>query len=181
MRKILFWLHLVTGAVAGAVVLVMSVTGVLLTYERQIVDMADSGLQSRPQSTRASMDTVLENAASLGKGLPSSITLSADPTAPIALAFSREKNVYVDRYSAAVLGEGSRGVRKFFEAVTAWHRWLGAVGKSRETARSVTGAANLGFLFLVCTGITRAKRRASRARRLPASHRSAERFLCGRE
>ncbi len=153
MRKVVFWLHLVTGAVAGVIVLAMSVTGVLLTYERQIVDMADSGFRSRPQSSRASMETVLENGERLGKGLPSSITLSADPVAPITLAFSRETNVYLDRYSAAVLGEGSQGVRKFFEAVTAWHRWLGAVGKNRETARSVTGAANLGFLFLLCTGI----------------------------
>ena len=30
-RKILFWLHLVAGCVAGAIVMVMSLTGVLLT------------------------------------------------------------------------------------------------------------------------------------------------------
>ena len=82
MRKILFWLHLVTGTVAGAIVLVMSITGVLLTYERQIIDMANSGFRSVPQSTRASLDAVIESAESVGKGLPSSITLSADPSAP---------------------------------------------------------------------------------------------------
>ena len=153
MRKILFWLHLVTGTVAGAIVLVMSITGVLLTYERQIIDMANSGFRSVPQSTRASLDAVIESAASVGKGLPSSITLSADPSAPVTAVFGRDKNVYIDRYSAAVLGEDSRGVRKFFEAITAWHRWLGAAGPNRERARSVTGAANLGFLFLVSTGI----------------------------
>ena len=35
-RKVLFWMHLICGVVAGAVVLIMSVTGVLLTYEKQM-------------------------------------------------------------------------------------------------------------------------------------------------
>ena len=41
-RKILFWTHLIAGCIAGAVVLTMSVTGVLLTYERQILAKADA-------------------------------------------------------------------------------------------------------------------------------------------
>jgi len=34
-RKTIFWLHLACGVSAGVVVLMMSVTGVVLTYERQ--------------------------------------------------------------------------------------------------------------------------------------------------
>ena len=41
-RTLFFWLHLTAGLVAGAVVLVMSVTGVLLTYEKQMVWSADT-------------------------------------------------------------------------------------------------------------------------------------------
>ena len=37
LRQIIFWLHLVTGIVAGLIIFVMSVTGVLLAFERQIV------------------------------------------------------------------------------------------------------------------------------------------------
>ena len=40
-RKCLFWLHLSSGVVAGAVILMMSVTGVLLTFQPQIVDWAN--------------------------------------------------------------------------------------------------------------------------------------------
>jgi|GEM_PF-2469048 len=40
-RKGLFWLHLIAGVAAGVVILVMSVTGVLLTYERQILAWED--------------------------------------------------------------------------------------------------------------------------------------------
>jgi uncharacterized iron-regulated membrane protein len=51
------------------------------------------------------------------------------------------------------LGEGAKGVRGFFRVVTDWHRWLGASGANRATARAITGACNLGFLFIVASGI----------------------------
>jgi hypothetical protein len=35
-RTFLFWLHLIVGCVAGVVILVMSVTGTILAFERQI-------------------------------------------------------------------------------------------------------------------------------------------------
>ena len=41
-RKTVFWAHLVTGVTAGLVVLMMSATGILLTYERQILAWVDS-------------------------------------------------------------------------------------------------------------------------------------------
>ena len=43
-------------------------------------------------------------------------------------------------------------MRSFFRVVTDWHRWLGANGENRAIARAVTGACNLGFLFLVVSG-----------------------------
>ena len=47
-RRFLFWIHLTAGSVAGLVILVMSVTGVLLAYKRQIINWADRGFQSQP-------------------------------------------------------------------------------------------------------------------------------------
>jgi uncharacterized iron-regulated membrane protein len=41
LRKLAFWLHLVAGVVAGTVICVMSVTGVILAFERQIVAFAE--------------------------------------------------------------------------------------------------------------------------------------------
>ena len=52
LRKIIFWLHLVAGIIAGAVVLVMSVTGVLLAFERQMVEWADRDLRVAPAGYR---------------------------------------------------------------------------------------------------------------------------------
>ena len=41
-RKVLFWMHLSAGVFAGIVVLIMSVTGVLLTYQKQMQAWADT-------------------------------------------------------------------------------------------------------------------------------------------
>ena len=38
MRKVFFWLHLISGTVAAIVIFIMSVTGVILAFERQILE-----------------------------------------------------------------------------------------------------------------------------------------------
>jgi uncharacterized iron-regulated membrane protein len=154
MRRILFWLHLVAGVVAGAIILVMSVTGVLLTYERQLTAWADGHrVASSPAVARLPVEALAARVREARGTAPSAITLRADPTEPAAFAFGREATVFVDPYSGAVLGEGSRRARVFFRMVTDWHRWLGASGERRPLARAVTGAANLAFLFIVLSGV----------------------------
>src|SRR5262249_50583071 len=63
------------------------------------------------------------------------------------------RTIFMNSYTGAVLGEGSKGVHDFFHVMTDWHRWLGAGGAGRNTARAITGACNLGFLFIVASGI----------------------------
>jgi uncharacterized iron-regulated membrane protein len=49
LRKIIFWCHLPVGVIAGVVILIMCVTGVLLSYEKQITAWADTrGYRSAP-------------------------------------------------------------------------------------------------------------------------------------
>jgi uncharacterized iron-regulated membrane protein len=52
-RKILFRIHLGIGCLAGVVVFIMSATGVLLAYERQIIHFLDRGLRSAQPSANA--------------------------------------------------------------------------------------------------------------------------------
>ncbi len=49
-------------------------------------------------------------------------------------------------------GEGSQGIRKFFSSMTQWHRWFAATIERRTTARAITGASNLAFLFILVSG-----------------------------
>jgi len=48
LRTFIFWPHLIAGVCAGVVILLMCVTGALLTYERQLAACADSGFRSKP-------------------------------------------------------------------------------------------------------------------------------------
>lgn len=157
LRRVVFWSHLVVGVAAGIVILVMSATGVLLMYERQITEWADRGYRSAPPSpgaARLPVEALVARVLEAQSGAaPSSITLQADPAAPAAVGLGRGRSVYINPYTGQVLGEGSKKVRAFFHAVTDWHRWLGAHDESRDTARAVTGACNLGFLFLVVSGL----------------------------
>ncbi|AHG91688.1 PepSY-associated TM helix domain-containing protein [Gemmatirosa kalamazoonensis] len=157
-RPVIFWIHLVCGVVAGVVVLVMSATGVALTYERQLEAWADRrALAAAPDATGSaslSLDTLVARARTRVRGASASgLTVRADPTAPVAVTFGRDVMLYVDRPTGAVLGEGAPRVRRALAAVTSWHRWLGREGDGRRVARAVTGASNLAFLGLVLTGI----------------------------
>lgn len=154
-RKVLFWMHLAAGVSAGLVILVMSATGVLLTYERQMTEWADGYRVAppAPDAPRLGVEALVARVREARGASPSSITLRADPAAPAAFALGREGTLFVDPYTGAPLGEGSKRARAFFHSVTDWHRWLGAQGDARPVGKGVTGASNLLFLFIVLSGI----------------------------
>jgi uncharacterized iron-regulated membrane protein len=153
-RKVLFWMHLTAGVTAGLVILVMSVTGVLLTYERQMTEWSDgySVTPPTPDARPLGVEQLTVIAREGRRGELASITLRSEP-APAAFSFGRGPIVFLDPYTGKVLGEGSGRARAFFRGVTDWHRWLAAEGELRPTGRAVTGASNLVFLFIVLSGI----------------------------
>ncbi|HEV8431249.1 MAG TPA: PepSY-associated TM helix domain-containing protein [Pyrinomonadaceae bacterium] len=156
LRKIIFWCHLPVGAAAGVVILIMCVTGVLLSYEKQITSWADTrGYRAAPPTVETQhlpVETLINKAHESRGATPTAVTLKSDPAAPAEIAFGRETTIFVNPYTGAILGEGSQKTRNFFRVVTDWHRWLGAKGDNRNVARAITGACNLGFLFLVASG-----------------------------
>lgn len=155
-RKVIFWCHLVTGVTAGIVVFVMSVTGVLLTYEKQTVAWADTSgvvVEARPDAERLPIATLVANARQNRTDIPTAVALKSDRSMPAVVQFPQGRSVLVNPYTGAVLGEGASATRAFFRTVTDLHRWLAASGDSRTVGRAITGACNLGFLFLVVSGI----------------------------
>jgi uncharacterized iron-regulated membrane protein len=157
LRKMLFWLHLAAGVMAGVVILMMSVTGVLLAFERQIIAFAERETRAvqppAPGAPRLNLDTVVEYArATVPDVAPSGLILHADPGTATLVNFGREQAVFVDPYTGAVRGNGATAARKFFHVVTDWHRWLGMQGDNRDFGRAVTGACNAAFIVLVVSG-----------------------------
>lgn len=153
-RRALFWIHLGCGVTAGLVILMMSVTGVLLTYERQIVAAAErgEGVAVPPGAQRLPFERLLALAAA-EDFQPTSINVSADPAAPVVVAAGRRDSRRLDPYSGAPVAEGAAGLREFFGTVTAVHRWFAAGDANRDLARQITGASNLLFLLLAVSGL----------------------------
>ena len=157
LRKILFWLHLSAGVLAGTIILLMSVTGVLLTYEKQMLhwaDMRQVRSLNAPVSAHLPVDSLIRIAAARKpETAPASITLRSSATAPAQVSFGQAGVLYLNPATGAVLGDGSAFARGFFRGVTDWHRWLAGQDKNRELGKQVTGAANLLFLALVLSGM----------------------------
>ena len=154
MRKTIFWLHLITGVVAGLVILIMSVTGVLLMYQKQITAWADGAVVRVDESAGTPMEigALLAKVQETEKLPPSTITVNSDPAKAVGLSWGREKMLFINPFTGAVVSEGSKGVRSIFQLMIDWHRWLGMSGEKRPIGKAITGACNLGFLFLVVSG-----------------------------
>jgi uncharacterized iron-regulated membrane protein len=156
LRKLLFWIHLCAGCVAGTGILIMCVTGALLAFERQVMDYADRSSLTpvHVSAQRLGMQQLL--ADSHGGQALSAITVYSDEARPVALSFGRERTVFVDPYTGEVRGEGSKATRHFFSAVERWHRALGGQlqrGQSGSLGRNIADACNFIFLGLTVSGI----------------------------
>ena len=155
LRTLIFWPHLVAGMTAGVVILVMSVTGVLLTYERQLIAWSDSQYRSTVPDQGASrlpVETLLQTIRTDHPDVAvNAITVGSSVDAPVTVAMP-QRTLYFDAYSGRRLGEGSQVVRRFMSETRAWHRWLAVEGDGRPAARFITGWSNFLFLFIVVSG-----------------------------
>ncbi|MEY4634923.1 MAG: hypothetical protein RJA55_721 [Acidobacteriota bacterium] len=156
-RSAIFWMHLIAGVAAGVVVLIMSVTGVALTYEKQMLEWADRNAWTAPSTLAVRHlppETLLAKVAEARPGtVPTGVTLRANRAAPATVTLEGNTALLVDPYSGAIIGTPPTGLRSFFRTMTVWHRYLSLQDASRATGKAVTGAANLAFLLIVLSGL----------------------------
>jgi uncharacterized iron-regulated membrane protein len=134
----------------------MSITGVALTYEKQMISWRDRHLykiEVPADAAPLSAATLIESFQNSNpSAVPTGFSFSSNPAAPAGVSIGRFETVYLNPYTGEVLGAGAQGIRSFFRLMTDWHRWLALTGEDRATGRAITGACNLGFLFLVVSG-----------------------------
>lgn len=156
-HRLIFWGHLIAGLVAGVVILSMAVTGLLISYETQLMEWANRGLRVTPPAAdtpRLDIETLVARVRETKPGLnPSGITWKADPAMPVTLSVGREGVFFADPYTGRLLGEGDHAWHDFFHAATDWHRFLTGTGLSKEAGKAITGAGCLVFGVLLISGI----------------------------
>jgi uncharacterized iron-regulated membrane protein len=157
LRTLFFWLHLTAGVIAGTVILIMSVTGTLLTFQQsvlKVVERDQRAIEPPPGGARMDVDALLARVrAAMPDTQPTTLTLDSDPRATAMVALGTQGNVFVNPYTGDILGAGSVRARAFYRSVTSWHRYLAVEGEQRATARAITGACNAAFLVLAITGL----------------------------
>ena len=156
LRTVLFWSHLTAGLVAGIVILIMSVTGTLLTFQQsvlKIVERSQRFVEPPATAARLDVDTLLARVRqAVPDAEPTTVTLDSDPRVSASVALGQRGTIFVNPYTGDVLGSGSVRARAFYRSVTSWHRYLSVEGEHRATARAITGACNAAFLVLAVTG-----------------------------
>ncbi len=156
LRAVIFWMHLGTAVMAMVAVVIMSVTGVLLTYQAQLVDHFDTrSYRAGPPSLDTERLRPHEILAVVRDVMPDarirSLRLRADPEAPAAISLG-SRTIFVNPYTGHVWGEGAEGPRAFFSTVSSWHRSLGMDGERRVVGQAIGAAGNLAVLFIIVSG-----------------------------
>ena len=158
LRNIIFWIHLVSGLLAGIFIFIMCVTGALLSFQANILKYVESDMRhvAAPAADAKKLpvkDIVGKVLESRPKAKPSNVTIYSDPQAAALVALGREGQIYVNPYTGEIAGEGARGTRSFFRTVEDLHRWLAFSGDARNVGKQINGAANVLFALLALTGI----------------------------
>lgn len=153
-RKILFWMHLTSGVVAGVLILVMSVTGVAMTYERQMIAAAGerNHVQVPDGAARLSADDLADRARAAYSGNePLSLVFDANPAAPVTVSAGRQTPALLNPYSGESIEDASTGTRGFMSTMRSWHRYMG--GDARSLGGILIDYSNLLFVFIIVSGM----------------------------
>lgn len=157
LREVLFWVHLVSGLVAGLVIAVMSITGVAIAFEHEILAFIDrdvARVPARDGATRLPLDELVSAAASQRPAFrPTTILVPASPTSAYELRAGREGTLFLNPTSGAVSEPRSGAAHDVLHAIEEWHRWLGLEGRGQAAGKLVIGICNLALVVLCLTGI----------------------------
>jgi len=155
-RKTFFWLHLIIGCSAAIFIFLMSITGVALTYERQMIKAAERSDYPKIPTTSSQtlpMSEILIIARSYPTEKPAEIVIENQVNAPIIVKDGRKKIAYLNPYTGAEMAVPGKGTKSFLRKLRAFHRWLTLDGKFSQNGREINGIANVIFIVLVLSGL----------------------------
>lgn len=157
-RKVLFWLHLITGIIAGLAIAVMCVTGVILSFEKQLIGWAERDVRliapPEPTATRLTLSEMAQRVeAARPNTRPSSIAVSANANSAVAFTFGRDDAAYINPFTGEIRTPPSTRMREFMRSATEWHRWLALSEQSRPVGKMINGVCNAAFCILAVSGL----------------------------
>jgi len=134
----------------------MSVTGVLLTYERQIIEWVEQqhtvdNVNDRELLSADALISLLQHSHQDAKEFE--LKFVNRTGAAVDVRVGNDGNLLLDPYTGDVLRQGRSPAAQFFRTVTQVHRWFAVRGEGFDTARAITAYSNLLFVLLIVSGI----------------------------
>jgi len=156
LKKTIFWLHLYIGLTVGLVLLALSVSGTLLTYERQIVEAADhlpiTTVQSKRSSLRVDQITAIANQSEAPLKTVE-IKFLQEPGTPITVYMEGRHSLLMNPYTGEILRRGESVAAQVFDSITRFHRWFALTDEALDTGQMIIALSNLAFFLLIISGI----------------------------
>lgn len=150
-------MHLVAGIAGGVVIFIMCVTGALLAFERNIIELSESEMRYvAVDASRQKLGPgeILEKVTRTQiDAVPTSISINREDGAAWQVTLGRDGIIFIDPYTGEIKGESNKTVRNLMSAVREWHRWLAFSAERRQAGKAITGVSNLFLLFLAISGI----------------------------
>jgi sulfite reductase (NADPH) flavoprotein alpha-component len=157
LRQLWFQLHWFVGITAGTVLIVIGLSGAVLSFREEIIDALNPNGRHVPAQAVQPL-TPPQLLAAVRQAWPErqvgTLALFAEPGAAARVIFAppkgerRGETVYLDPYTATALPPLAGA--EFFEWVEALHRWLLL---PREPGRVATGVLAAGLLLLSLSGL----------------------------
>jgi sulfite reductase (NADPH) flavoprotein alpha-component len=158
LRRAWFQIHWFIGITAGSLLLVIGLSGALLSFRAEITDLIDPALRRLPHAADARPLAPAELLERLQAAQPgrrvAALTLFAEAGRPARVNFAPPageragETRLADPYTAALLPEPR--AEAFFEFVESLHRWLLL---PRDTGKPVTGTLAVALLVLALSGL----------------------------
>jgi sulfite reductase (NADPH) flavoprotein alpha-component len=158
LRRVWFQIHWFIGITAGSVLVLIGLTGAMLSFRAEIVDAINPELRHAPNPAGAVALLPAALAEHLQATYPTrrivALTVFAEPGRPARVNFAppegqrRGEVRLVDPWTADLLPEPEGDA--FFEFVESLHRWLLL---PRDTGKPVTGTLAVGLLILALSGL----------------------------
>jgi uncharacterized iron-regulated membrane protein len=140
--------------VAGVFILVMSVTGVAMTYERQMLAAAAQRNHVAIADGQRTLDADALAAAAVALDADNAslaLVFDAAPGAPVSVGSGRQATALLSPLSGEAITDQSTGMRGFMSTMRSWHRYLGA--DSGSIGAQLIDYSNLLFVFITLSGL----------------------------
>jgi uncharacterized iron-regulated membrane protein len=155
-RKIFFWSHLTAGVFVALFVAFMAVTGATLAFEPQIMRYFERRLLKNSETRVSSCMSpgelmfVVQQQTLRPIG---TLQIFSDSSIPAQIQFGKEDVLFVNPCTGRVLSGAATKVRSFLVTVRNLHVSVSLEHERGGVLQELKNAANLGFCFLILSGL----------------------------